>query len=308
VLVVRFSAIGDCVMTAWPVTGLKQAVPEAEISWAVQDTCKPVLDVERLVTEIVDVPRRRWKDWPWHATTWSEQVRLYSSLRRIRFEVGFDFQGHAKTALLLRMAGCRQRFSAYAKDGLARLLVPPNSCPQEHIVEVGHHLVNQWREAPLPDLPFMPRVEPPDGIRRPCATILTGASDPARHYPAKAWAEVARTLVGRGLQVVALGGPGDPRLDEPGVTDLVGRLTLRKSMAWIAHSQVHLAADTGSGHIASAYGVPTVSLFSNKSPARSRPWGDRVTVLQEGHDASRIDPKEVIAATELWLGDCAVPR
>jgi ADP-heptose:LPS heptosyltransferase len=90
--------------------------------------------------------------------------------------------------------------------------------------------------------------------------------------------------------------------------DLVGKLSLRESMAWIAHSQLHLAADTGSGHIAAAYGVPVVSLFSNKSPARSRPWGDRVTVLHNGPDASKIDPDEVVGAAAAWLQDHAVPH
>ncbi|QYK57391.1 MAG: glycosyltransferase family 9 protein [Fimbriimonadaceae bacterium] len=308
ILAVRFSAIGDCVMTAWAVTGIREALPHAEIVWAVQDTCRPVLDEERLVTSVVEIPRKRWKAGRWRPEVWHEQLRLYLGIRKNRFDVGFDFQGHSKTSLMLRLARCGSRKSAYAKDAAARLLVPPTACRHEHIVEVSHHLVNQWTPTTLPRLPLMPRVSAPDGIRGPCVTLLTGASDPTRRYPATHWQFVAQKLVSQGCQVVALGGPEDPRIDAPEVVDLVGKLSLRESMAWIAHSQLHLAADTGSGHIAAAYGVPIVSLFSNKSPARSRPWGDRVTVLHNGPDASRINPEEVVRAAEAWLQDYAVPR
>jgi ADP-heptose:LPS heptosyltransferase len=306
ILVVRFSAIGDCVMTAWAVTALRNAVPDAEIVWAVQDSCQPVLDSDRLVDAFLTVPRKRWKNGRWNPAVWREQLRFYLGVRRAPFDVGFDFQGHAKTALLLRLAKCGARFAAYAKDPLARLLSPPAPSPHEHIVEVAHGLVENWRHAPLPERPLMPCVQAPQDLHDPCVTILTGASDPSRHYPAPQWAAIARELASQGFQVVALGGPGDPRLPEPGALDLVGRLALRESMAWIAHSRLHLAADTGSGHIAAAYGVPVVSLFSNKPPQRSRPWGPRVTVIHKGPDASKIDPREVLRAASDWLQDHAV--
>jgi ADP-heptose:LPS heptosyltransferase len=308
ILVVRFSAIGDCVMTSWAVTGIREAFPDAEIVWAVQDACRPVLDEERLVDSFIEVPRHRWKQGRWRPEVWHEQCRLYLGMRKRRFDVGFDFQGHSKTSLMLKLARCGSRFSAYAKDAFARWLVPPTSCQHEHIVEVSHHLVNQWRPTSLPLLPLMPKVAAPEVVEARCVTILTGASDPSRHYPIALWQRVARELVSRGCQVVALGGPHDPRIGVPEALDLVGKLSLRESMAWIAHSQLHLAADTGSGHIAAAYGVPVVSLFSNKSPARSRPWGDRVTVLHNGPDASKIDPDEVVGAAAAWLQDHAVPH
>ncbi|MBC8063619.1 MAG: hypothetical protein H7Y17_02220, partial [Chlorobia bacterium] len=37
-------------------------------------------------------------------------------------------------------------------------------------------------------------------------------------------------------------------------------------MSAVAHSTIHLAADTGTGHMAAAFGVPFVSVFGPTDP------------------------------------------
>jgi ADP-heptose:LPS heptosyltransferase len=102
--------------------------------------------------------------------------------------------------------------------------------------------------------------------------------------------------------VVFLGGPGDPT-PKTGES-LVGKLTLRESMAVIASSELHVSADTGNGHIAAAYGVPTVSVFGPMDPVRFRPYGPKATVLRDpSHRPEAITADQILEACLAKLGE-----
>lgn len=311
-LVVRFSAIGDCVMTVWAVTALRRAVPDCEIVWAVQARPAPVIDAQRLAEPAV-FPREDWKRARWSPRTWRDQLRAYTSLRRHRFDVGFDFQGHSKTALCLRIAGCSQRFSSRATDAMARRLCPPvdQSLLRIHEVERAYDLVltaiplGGLESSIMPDLAAEAAVFRAGFGAGPLATIQTGAGEADKAYPH--WSDVAGGLATQGWTVVAVGGQNDPRLPEPAV-DRVGRLDLRGAMAAVLASDVHLAADTGTGHVAAAYGVPVVSVFSKNEPERFRPYSAQATVLREGRSAANVRPEDVVeAAVRLKEARDAVP-
>jgi len=301
ILIVRFAAIGDCVMTAWPVTALRSTVPEAELVWAVQEKCAPVIDTDRLVNQLHVFPRERWKAHRWSPSTWREQIAHYTALRRTGIDVGFDFQGHSKTALCLRLAGCQERFASRATDALAARLNPPSQLKPEgpHEVQLAMALIQARFDVDLPEKPMMPQASegnPVSKSDRPLVTIQTGAGESDKQYPSAFWDLVADQISSTGAKVVAIGGPADPRLSSPSVNDQVGRLTLRESLALVADSDLHLAGDTGTGHAAAAYGVPTVSVFGRTDPQRFRPWGRNAIVLREGARTSEVQPGQVAAA------------
>lgn len=292
-------------MAAHAVSALRRAHPESEIVWAVQERCAPVVACPGLVQSVHIVPRERWKRARWSPSTLLSQVRCYLGLRDRRFDVGLDFQGHSKSAILLRLARCKEVRANRATDVLARALLRPVPLPPTavHEVEKGFALVEPWcaddRQGPV-----MPEVG--KGREDGLVTVQTGVGEARKSYPAAQWAEVARSLAGKGFRVVYLGAPGDP---EPGGAEsLVGRLTLRESMAWVARSSLHIAADTGTGHIAAAYGTPVVSVFGPTDPARFRPYGDMVRVVQAATPAE-VEPGAIVeAAASLTGSSVARPR
>src|SRR5206468_1546598 len=99
-----------------------------------------------------------------------------------------------------------------------------------------------------------------------------------------------------GFTVAFLGGPSDPHVELPGALDWTGALTLDQAMAAIALSEVHLAADTGTGHIAAAYGVPVVSVFGYTKAWKYRPYTDRAIVLDAGKSMDGIEPAQIVEA------------
>ncbi|MGW9020342.1 glycosyltransferase family 9 protein [Leucobacter chromiiresistens] len=110
------------------------------------------------------------------------------------------------------------------------------------------------------------------------AVVHVGAFYGSRQWPVERFAEVARALRDEGRRVVVTGDERDePRaaavaaaagLPEEDV--LAGRIGLAEFAAVIARAQLVVTADTGAGHVASAYGVPSVVIFG---PAPPEEWG-----------------------------------
>lgn len=296
VLVVRYSAIGDCVMTAWAVTSLRRRFPEAEIVWAVQERAAPVIDSHRLVNQVVLADRDAWRKRRGSPQVWRDQLRVFLGLRRNRFDLGFDFQGHSKTALCLRIAKPTKRWASRATDALAARLNPTLElgAGERHEVDVAMDLIRYA----VPDVPdptevWMPTVAPNPQFD---VTIQTGAGHPAKIVPTATWREVADQLVSSGLSVALIGAPNDPAFEAFGVMNLVGKYPLVETLGAVVGSGVHVAGDTGTGHIAAAYGIPTVSVFGPTEPSVYAPRGPRTQVLRRGISPEGVSADEIVAA------------
>lgn len=301
-LILRYSAIGDCVMTAWPVTGFAQANPEIKITWVVANRCAPVIANPGLAHDLVTLHRDR-RAGQNSISSWMRDLKLYLRLRRERFDIGFDMQGHVKTGLALKVAKPKLRIAAPREDWLARSLNPqgPNISEGEHQIEHLYNVMRSIADFKLPERPVMPS---PLSVRAlnelrgegPLITIQTGGSHEQKIYPSTSWAKVVNGLP-KAWRIVALGASGDPQIDHPRVTDLVGELSLAESVEAVRRSHLHLAGDTGTGHVAAAYGVPSVAIMGHLPKSRFRPYSDRSIALQEGDQAACVSPEQVVQAS-----------
>lgn len=300
VLIVRFSAIGDCVMAAWAVTALKLKYPELEIVWAVQDVCAPVIDPQ--LAEVVVADRSVWRKQRRNPATWSAQRRVFGDLRSRKFDVGFDLQGHSKTALCLRMSGAKSRLTNRGTDAFAKWLntqVDAGKGERHEVLKSLRLLETRFGKLELPDLPMLPHGT---GARSTSlVTIQTGAGEERKRLPVVVWESVVRRLQREGFEIAFLGGSSDPEIHVEGTRNLVGKLSLSESMETIAASGLHLAADTGTAHLAAAYGVPTVAVFGPTDPERFRPFGQAVSVVQVD-DLNATSPDSVIDSALSLLG------
>jgi ADP-heptose:LPS heptosyltransferase len=120
--------------------------------------------------------------------------------------------------------------------------------------------------------PQVPSPAPGAVVVHPTAAL------PARRWPTDRFAEVARGLAGRGLRVVVTGSAAERDLAEqvaitaglPRESVLAGRTDLPALAALVADASLVVCADTGVGHLATAYGTPSVVLFGPVAPSR---WG-----------------------------------
>ncbi len=304
-------------MAAYAATAIRNKYPDAKIWWAVESRCAAVVDDQRLVTEKVLFPRDRWKKSKFRPANWREQLALYRRLGAEKFDYGIDLQGHSKTAMTLAMAKPKRKFAAAATDLLARRITPvvPGDHPHLHIVERSMRVLAQIGDFELPERPIMPDISGRSkaifeelGSPRSLVTIAASAGQDDKAYPIDLWNTVARALIDDGNQVLFIGGPGDPKPAAEGVLDRVGAWSLEDTMAAIAGSRLIVAADTGAGHIAGAYGKPVVSIFGPSEPDRFKPVVQAGIVLRNGTETAATKPEEVIAAVRGVLGNAEIPR
>jgi ADP-heptose:LPS heptosyltransferase len=148
--------------------------------------------------------------------------------------------------------------------------------------------------APPPDLSWIWKNHPaerpvPGAVKpRPYVMFVPGGSAhrPEKRWPVERYAELARILYGRGLDIVIIGGPQESALAHaiqrtvPRARDLSGRTDFARIAMLGAKAALAVGNDTGPLHLAAAAGAPTVVLFSGASdPALSAPRG-KVAVLQ----------------------------
>lgn len=304
-LIVRFSAIGDCVMSVPVAASIRRSLPDSQIVWAIEPRCVPVVDAERLGCELTLADRPRWKQKTWSPTVWREQMAFFTQLRSMKFDYGIDLQGHSKTALCLRFAAPKRRISARAHDVFTKQLNPfLTDVKGEHAVDRNLRALSALGEFSREARWVMPSLtaERSRFRRRSARTavIATATGHPQKNYPLEKWEEVAGGLLKMGVKAVFIGGPGDSA--PQGFEDLCGKLSLAESMAAIAESEIVLCADTGAGHIAAAYGVPVVSVFGVTEPSTFAPYTKHRAVLRsESHRTEDVSPGEVLSAAASLL-------
>ena len=121
-----------------------------------------------------------------------------------------------------------------------------------------------------------------------------GAGSVARRWPVDRWAAVGRALAAAGHPVVVTGSADEASAcaqvaaGVPGAQDRCGRLDLDGLATAVGDARLVLSGDTGTAHLATALGVPSVTLFG---PTPPRWWGpaldpDLHTVLWHGDPAA----------------------
>jgi ADP-heptose:LPS heptosyltransferase len=156
------------------------------------------------------------------------------------------------------------------------------------------------------------------------AVVHPGAAFPARRWPAERYGRVARELASAGHRVVITGSGNEIGLarrvaEAAGLPDsavLAARTGLAGLAALVANAALVVCGDTGVGHLATAYGVPSVLLFGPMPPARwgppaDRPWHQVLWAGRLGDPfAETPDPgllrlveRDVLAAVERALAE-----
>ena len=103
---------------------------------------------------------------------------------------------------------------------------------------------------------------------------------PAKRWPARSFAALARALHERGRRTLALGTsaerPLGQELARAGTLDLCGRTTLAEALDVLAAAEAFVGNDSGLLHVARALGRPAVGVFGSSDPGATAPPGARV--------------------------------
>lgn len=296
ILIVKPSALGD-VVHALPIAELlRNRFPHARLSWLVAPAFAPIVEGHPCVDETIRFDRRGLsRGWATRgpAGVVGDLIAFGRTLADRNFDLVIDLQGLARSALLTWATGAPTRVGF----GYARELAPLAYTHRVGWRGSERHAVERYLDVaealgcgrgpvrfrfPVTDAD---RAIVADwlGESRPHAVLLPGTNWATKRWPIAHYAELAGRIEAElGLRVVVAGGADVVELARrlPGALDLTNRTTLPQLVALLGKAALVVANDSGPMHIASALGVPLVTIFGPTSPVRTGPYGRIETVIR----------------------------
>jgi len=291
VLLVKLSSLGDVVHAYPAVTDAARALPGIEIDWLVDEAFAPLARLHPAIRRVIALPIRRMKKRP--AATFAELRSRIGELRSERYDAVIDAQGLVKSALAGRLArtGSRHGFArGSAREGLATLLYDRgHSIPEtEHMATRIRRLFAASLGYPMPETPADAGLRPVfanGGIRAKRIVLIHGTSWKTKTWTLEGWRGVAAGLAARGFETVlfAHGAAETERVARiaegvPGIR-IMPPSSLEGLVAELEQADGAVTVDTGLGHLAAAYGLPTVGLYGPTNPGLTGLVGPRVVEL-----------------------------
>lgn len=267
-LVLRFSSIGDIVLTSPVLRCLRKKFPQAEIHFATKQAFFPVVQHNPYINKVHFLGE--------------SFLQLVSQLREEKFDFVIDLHNNQRT-FLLKQALCTKS-SAFYKANFEKWLMVNwkiNHLPEVHIVDrylkTCRQLGVENDEEGLDY--FLAPTDKVDLTTLPfdCSTgylaWVIGAKQNTKKLPVAKIVEVLRHIQ---QPVVLLGSQEDAEdakeiIRSVGAEKLLyhaaGKLSLNQSASLVEQASAVLSNDTGLMHIAAAFKKPLVSFWGNTIPA-----------------------------------------
>jgi len=287
ILCVRFSSIGDVLLTTPLVRALHRRHPEAELYFVTKRALAPLVVENTHLTGLLTLgPDERLTD-------------LAQRLQGLGPTHGLDLHGSLRSTALRWLVPAR--WAGYSKRKLARTALISTK-----INLYGPHVPvpeRYFEAANAAGLDVQPDGGPPDfflapaarahmthwlaevGLdQKPFAALAPGAAHATKRWPMGHWRALAERLQELGFGIVAVGGPQDRELGAalgPGVVSAAGEFSLQETGACLARAAVAISGDTGVMHMATGVGTRVVALFGpTVEPFGFYPYTKRAVVLE----------------------------
>jgi heptosyltransferase-1 len=344
-LIVRLGAMGDVIHTLPAVHALREAFPQANIGWLVEERWAELLcapgaarrgvrsALRPLVDEVHAVNLKAWRKSLLSISTLQRVATVRNDVHDAHYDVAVDLQGAIRSAVLARWSGARVVYGAaeprespaslwYTRKTVARgrHVVEQNLSVAEGLME-GEGNERQWIRPSPPeidcDLPRDPRAEShtekrlaQEGIRE-FAILNPGAGWGAKRWPAERFGEVARKLATQGLRSILNYGPGEEQLVQAaevasGGTAHPMSCTITELIALTRRARLFIGGDTGPLHLAAALRVPALAIYGPTDPARNGPYGTRSIVLRSAESLTTHSRRAAPDEGLLSIGSDAV--
>jgi len=265
-LLVRFSSIGDIVLTSPVVRHLKTQVENAEIHYLTKKTYAPLLRANPYID---------------HIHSFDGNIRsCIQSLKEKNIDYIIDLQHNARSARI-KFGLKRMDFTVHKLNWLKWLFVrlKIDRLPDKHIVdrylETIDTFIAERDELGLDH--FIPEDEKlrlsalPAEYQKGYIGLSIGAQHSTKMLPAGKLVELCSYL---NHPVIILGGPGDQAtgenivnaLPEKDIFNACGLYSIHQSASLVSMSEVLITHDTGLMHIGAAFQKKIISVWGNTHP------------------------------------------
>lgn len=308
-LVISPNWIGDAVMAQPLLQRLKQLQPERPIDVLAPTWVAPVWRAMQEVDSVLESPFKHG------ALQWKERRAFARMLRQRGYHDAYVLPNTLKFALIPWLAGIPRRvgYKGEMRYGLLNVMHHDEKdaprpmaqfyqaladAPQRHLARPERLPEPVMAVASTEVEAALARLQLPAG---PMVAFAPGAEfGPAKRWPARYFAELARTIVTArpDVQIVLLGSPKDrPVCDEitalvPQAHNLAGSTSLGEAIALISRVAAMVTNDSGLMHIGAALQRPVVAIYGPTDPRHTPPLSQLATVLWKHLECAPCQQRE----------------
>jgi ADP-heptose:LPS heptosyltransferase len=266
ILVIRFSSIGDIVLTTPVIRCLKKQVPDLELHFLTKKSfvsvveANPYIDKIHVLDEALDTTISQLK-----AEGYDWVIDLHHNLRTLRIKKALKVKSKSFNKLNVQ------------KWLLTNFKI--NLLPNKHIVDryletVAHLGVRndgQGLDYFIPDAAQTKPSDLPASHQLGYIGLVVGAAHATKRLPLHKLKELVQLI---DHPIVVLGGPDDRAvgdvlagLDPIKIYNACGKFSLNESADLVRKAKLIITHDTGLMHIAAAFRKPIISVWGNTVPA-----------------------------------------
>jgi heptosyltransferase-2 len=296
--------IGDAIMSLPAMRAIRQRYPDATITVAAKPWVAALYERERSINHVMTFEGAPG------ARDWRTKRDLIQRIRAAGFDLAVLFPNSFESAAIVRLAGV-PRIVGYARDGRGFLLTDAVPTPKEG--EIPRHERFYYLELlrcaglieAIPDVPEI-RLDGKKelscageeqfrrlGVKAPVVGVSPGAAyGSAKRWLPERFAEAAvRMADSIGASVAVFGSGAEKDMCEEVARqakghNLAGTTSLRQFMEMTAACRIFVTNDSGAMHIASALGVPSVTVFGPTDETATGPLGPAARIVREPVDCA----------------------
>jgi ADP-heptose:LPS heptosyltransferase len=286
ILIVRFSSIGDIVLTTPVIRAVKQQVKNAEVHYCTKPGFKAILESNPYIDKV-------------HCLEDSLN-NLIKNLQFEKFDYIIDLHNNLRTKIIKFRLGVNSK--SFDKLNFKKWLLVNwkiNRLPEIHIVDryleaavlLGVRNDEKGLDYFIPEKDKVDIKVLPSEFRNGYVSIVIGAQHFTKRLPLEKIIELCQKI---GRPIVLMGGKEDTDTGEKIVKELLtenrlifnacGKFNLNQSASLIQQSSLVFSHDTGLMHIAAAFGKEIYSIWGNTIPAFGMyPYKTNYHVLENTH-------------------------
>ncbi len=261
IAVIRFSSIGDIVLTVPTLHKLRELYPDAEIHFVTKSVFGELFSAELSIGKLRLLGKK------------DSLSQFKSTLKQESFDLVVDLHDNIRSRYLC--SGLGNRVLRYSKSRLRRFLYLNLKKREEvtpvwerYFKTVSQDLTNPKFDFTLPSTAQLcaEKVAPTS----PFFLLSPGSTWATKEWPDEKYRELAYALKGTNFPIVVIGGAKDRAVQDiftkihgDRVVPLAGKLSIVESAAVVQRATYMLTVDTGMMHIGAAFSVPQAVLFGS---------------------------------------------
>ena len=307
ILIVRLSAIGDCILTMPMVNMLKKAWPTSQIHWIVDCGVSQLLENYSPIDRVIRLQKG-------FLLRPKEMLGLRRQLRDEQYDLVIDAQGLFKSGMLSWLTGCPRRHGfdrCHAREGASLFYSQRRHPLSEHIAQRHLELLEMcdipmaiddgvepsycdygWQDDLLESSKIQFEIRSLDLEPNRFIAINPGAGWESKRWPIDRYAELADQIFSAsGLRsLVVWGNARELELARtlvalsPKAAVLAPETDLLSLSQWLHRARLFIGSDTGPMHMAAATGTTCLALYGTTLAQRSGPYGPNHQSIQRRYD------------------------